>query len=107
MNTALEEIDSARFRATAGDVQGFGATPREALDALMIRLPDSPETPIVIWPFNHGDRFFSDTQQSRLRDLRSRRSSLSPAEATELEKLVEAAFDATIARTESFQPTKP
>jgi len=57
MNTALEEIDSARFRATAGDVQGFGATPREALDALMIRLPDSPETPIVIWPFNHGDLF--------------------------------------------------
>ncbi|HVK04757.1 MAG TPA: hypothetical protein VM490_14860 [Armatimonadaceae bacterium] len=100
-------IEAAQFRASSGSEQGFGATPREALEALMSRLAaDAPPTPIVIWPFNRGDAFFTSTQQDRLRDLKARRASLTPAEYEELERLVEAAFDASISRTQSLQHVK-
>jgi hypothetical protein len=101
--TISEEI--AQFRACAGEAQGFGATPREALDALMEHLPDDAPAPIVIWPFNRGDAFFTEAQQNRLRELKARRERLTAAEQEELEHLVEAAFDATIARTQSLSPT--
>src|SRR5438552_2946351 len=95
---ATSNLETAQFRATAGTVQGFGATPREALDSLMAHLSGDMPTPIVIWPFNRGDAFFAEAQQARLQELKGRRVALTEAERAELEQLIEASFDATIAR---------
>ena len=92
----MDKRETASFRATAGGEQEFGATPQEALNALMAQLAGNPTTPIVIWPYNHGDAFFSKAQQERLQDLKHRRDSLTEPERQEWEHLVEAAFNATI-----------
>ena len=98
--------ETARYRATAGSQQEFGATPQEALNALMACLSGDAPTPIVIWPYNRGDAFFSDSQQARLQELKSRRDTLTEAEREEWECLVEASFDATISRTQSMPVVK-
>ena len=95
-----------QFRATAGAAQEFGATPQDALNALMSRLPPDAPLPIVIWPYNQGDVYFSAAQQARLEELKSRRNTLSGAEREEWEQLVEASFDATIARTQALPVVK-
>jgi hypothetical protein len=102
----MDPRETARFRATVGERQAFGATPQEALAGLMTAPSDDTEGPIVIWPYNRGDAFFTDAQQARLRELKLRVPSLTPIERAELEGLVEAAFDATIGRlrmNSSFQ----
>lgn len=90
---------SAKFRATTGAKQAFGATPQDALAALMKQTVNDALSPIVIWPFNLGDTYFTDTQQARLQELKSRLETLTADEHAELEGLIAAAFDATIART--------
>lgn len=72
----------------------------------MLRLPDNAPTPIVIWPYNRGDAFFTETQQARLQELKSRRDTLTDSEREELESLIEAAFDATISRTQALPLVK-
>ncbi|HLK60787.1 MAG TPA: hypothetical protein VKU00_29760 [Chthonomonadaceae bacterium] len=98
--------ETAQFRATAGAQQGFGATPQEALAALIACLPHDAPTPIVIWPYNRGDAFFTDAQQARLQELKSRRETLTKEESEELERLIEASFDAMIARTQTLPLVK-
>lgn len=98
--------EKTRFRACAGESQEFGETPQEALNALMTRLAAVPSTPIIIWPYNQGDAFFTDAQQARLRELKARRESLNEGETEELEQLVEAAFNATVARTQTLRNVK-
>jgi hypothetical protein len=93
-------LETAQFRATSGSEQAFGVTPEEAVHELMAKIKDV-DRPIIIWPYNRGDAFFSDAQQARLRELRDRLESLSKEERQELEQLVEASFDATIARTQA------
>ncbi len=102
----MDRLETAQFRATAGTVQGFGATPQEALQALMERLPTAPPAPIIIWPYNRGDVFFTDEQHTRLQELKSRRDTLSEFEREELELLVETEFDAAIARTRTLPQVK-
>lgn len=102
----MNERETAQFRATSGKLQGFGKTPQEALEALMAILTDDAPTPIVIWPYNRGDVFFSDAQQARLDELKCRRGTLTPADQEEWEQLVEAAFDATITRTQQLPLVK-
>ena len=102
----MSQVDEARFRATAGELQAFGATPVEAVDALMRNLQGDWELPIVIWPFNQGDTYFTDAQQARLQDLKQRRDSLNHEEREELEELIAASFDATIARTQALPLVK-
>jgi hypothetical protein len=87
-------------------VQGLGETPRDALEALMLGIQSDIPTPIVIWPYNQGDEFFTDSQQQRLQELKARRGTLTESEQQELEQLVEAAFNATITRTQSLQRIK-
>lgn len=65
----MGQQETARFRAMAGAHQAFGATPQEALGALLAILPDDEATPIVIWPYNRSDAFFSDAQQARIQDV--------------------------------------
>lgn len=102
----MSELSAAKFRATTGSLHGFGTTPQEALIALMQRLPGDAATPIVIWPYNRGDAFFTDAQQARLQELKIRRNSLTSEERTELESLVASAFDATVARTQALPLAK-
>jgi hypothetical protein len=101
---AQQEI--AQFRATAGTEQAFGATPQEALNALMARLSNDTLMPIVIWPYNRGDAFFTEAQQNRLQELKSRHDTLTAEEREEWEQLVEASFDATIARIKTIPVVK-
>ncbi len=96
----------AKFRATMQQEQEFGATPQEALSALLKRLPPDTPAPIVIWPFNQGDPFWTDAQQTRLQDLKSRLNALTPQEHAELEDLLASSFDATIARTQTVPMVK-
>ena len=106
MQTEQAIITAAQFRASAGRNQGIGSTPGEALNDLLRRLGDTVPTPIVIWPYNRGDQFFTDTQQERLLDLRSRMEQLTVAERKEWEHLVEASFDAAIERTQAVQSSQ-
>jgi hypothetical protein len=102
----MSQREYAQFRATAGAHQAFGPTPQQALGALLSLLPDDAQLPIVIWPYERGDHFFSDAQQARLQELKSRRDSLTEAEREEWERLVEAAFDATVTRTQALPLAK-
>ena len=99
-------MDTAQFRAVSGEKEGLGATPQEALDALIAGLPSDFGTPIVILPFNRGDVFFTQAQQDRLLELKTRQSLLTDAEDQELDNLIEAAFNASVARMQSVQPVK-
>ena len=99
--------DVAQFCATVSKSRGLGRTPGEAVNNLLGHIGDAIPTPIVIWPYNRGDEYWSEAQQQRLLDLRSRSETLTLAETKEWERLVEASFDATIARTQAVQSNKP
>jgi len=96
-------METAQFCATVGKNRGLGRTPSEAVNDLLGRLGDAIPTPIVIWPYNRGDGYWSEAQQQRLLDLRSRMETLTAAEREEWDRLVEMSFDATIARTQAMQ----
>ncbi len=98
-----EAMETAQFCATVGRSQGLGRTPGEALSNLLGHLGDVVPTPIVIWPYKRGDEYWSEVQQQRLLDLRSRMETLTAPEREEWERLVEMSFDATIARTQAVQ----
>jgi hypothetical protein len=98
--------DTAKFRATGGTLQGFGGTPQEALAALMQRLSGAAPVPIVIWAYNRSDAFFTEEQQARLQELQQRREALTAEERAELEALIAAAFEATVARTQALPVVK-
>ena len=98
-----EIVETAQFCATVGKNRGLGRTPGEALSNLLRHLGDVVPTPIVIWPYNRGDEYWSEAQQQRLLDLRRRMETLTAAEREEWELLVEKSFDATIARTQAVQ----
>lgn len=102
----MSYLENAKFRATTGPKEAFGTTPQEAVTALMQHLSGDAFSPIVIWPYNLGDAYFTDAQQARLQELRSRQETLTVEERTELDGLIEAAFDATIARTKALTPVK-
>ena len=51
----MDPRNTANFRAVAGDLEAFGATPADAVTALMQRLPQGAPGPIVIWPCNQSD----------------------------------------------------
>jgi hypothetical protein len=101
----MNQLSEAQFRATSGDAQAFGATPQQALKSLLHALPVDTPQPIVIWPFNRGDAFFTEAQQSRLVELREL-PTRTRSEHDELLSLIEAAFDATIHRTKSVPHVK-
>jgi hypothetical protein len=65
----------------------------------MRRLPGEASVPIIIWPYDQGDAFFSEDQQARLQELKQRQDALTAEERTELEELIATALDTTVART--------
>jgi hypothetical protein len=83
----------------AGGRQYFGATMGQALDALTADWGDSTcEAAILIQRFE-PDAFFTGEQRFRKKELLARREKVSPAERAELEALLDAELDATVART--------
>ncbi len=97
-----ETMEPAQFCATVGKNRGLGRTPSEAVNNLLEHLGDAIPTPIVIWPYNRGDEYWSEAQQQRLLDLRSRSETLTMAEREEWEHLAETNLEAAIARTRSI-----
>jgi hypothetical protein len=72
----------------------------QALDALTADWGDAvPEAAIIIQKFE-PDEFFTEAQQHRKQELMARRKKLSPAERAELEAILDAELDATVARTD-------
>lgn len=97
----MSQLANAKFRATTGTTEAFGTTSQEALDALIQRLSGDSFSPIFIWPYNLGDAYFTDAQQAKLQDLKSRQETLIAEEHAEWEELIGAALDAAVARTQA------
>lgn len=88
-----------RFRAVAGERQSVGRTMGEALDALVAESGGVLEETAVFIQCFRADAYFTEAQQLRMRELLGRRDSLSAGERGELEALLDAELDATVART--------
>jgi len=89
------------YRAIAGGHQSVAGTAGAALDALTAQLPADEAGTLVVVQSQQPDEFFTARQQGRVRDLMARwrtardaGTSLTPAERTELEALVDAEVQA-------------
>jgi hypothetical protein len=98
--------ETAQFRATVGNSQGLGRTPGEAVNNLLGHFGDAVPTPIVIWPYNRGDEYWSEAQQHRLLDLRARSVTLTVAEQEEWKRLAESSLEAAVERSQAALGSK-
>jgi hypothetical protein len=74
----------------------------EALDALTADWGnDIQETAVLIQRFE-PDLYFTEAQHARLQELLARRATLTAEERAELEALIDAELDATVARTDNL-----
>lgn len=102
------EAGEPRFRAIAGDRQSVGRTMGEALDALVAGWGEDVQEAAVLIQRFRPDQYFTSAQQQRLQELLGRRATLTPGERAELETLIDAELDATVARTDALaQPKQP
>lgn len=101
-----KETGERRFRAIAGDRQSLGKTMGEALDALTAEWGDSVQETIVLIQRFQPDQYFTQAQYDRMQALLARCPTLTPEERTELEALIDAEVDATVARTETQMRTQ-
>lgn len=100
IRTEENETGEPRFRAIAGSRQSLGRTMGEALDALTAAWGDSVQETVVLIHRFQPDQYFTQAQYDRMQDLLARRTALTPEERAELEALLDAEVDATVARTE-------
>ena len=108
IRTDQKETGERRFRASAGDRQSLGKTMGEALDALTAEWGDNVQETIVLIQRFQPDQYFTQAQYDRMQALLARRPTLTPEERTELEALIDAEVDATVARTETrMRPQQP
>ncbi len=103
-----QDANTPRFRAVSGNRQAVGRTRGEALDALTAGWgEDIPETAVLIQRFQ-PDAYFTEAQYNRMQELLARRATLTAEERIELEALIDAELDATVARTDSLiHPKQP
>lgn len=98
--------DERRFRAAAGDRRAEGRTIGEALDALLAQWGDAEGSAVdaarVVLSRFGPDVYFTQAQHDRQRELMARHHDLSPTERAELESLVDAELDATVARLDGL-----
>jgi len=108
IRTEDSNADTPRFRAVAGNRQAVGRTMGEALDALTADWGDDiQETAVFIQRFE-PDAYFTAAQYHRMQELLVCRATLTTDERGELEALIDAELDATIARTEGLMhPRQP
>jgi hypothetical protein len=108
IRTDQKETGERQFRAIAGDRQCLGRTMGEALDALTAEWGDNIQETVVLIQRFQPDHYFTQAQYDRMQELIARRSTLTPEERTELEALIDAEVDATVARTETrVRPQQP
>jgi hypothetical protein len=88
-----------QFRATCGNRHSVGRTMGEALDALAADWGEEIEGAAVFIQRFRPDAYFTQTQFDRMQDLLARRATLTAEERAELEGLIDAELDATVART--------
>jgi hypothetical protein len=100
------ESGQPRFRAVAGDRESVGRTMGEALDALTADWGEEIKEAVVLLPRFGPDPYFTEAQYRRMQHLLARRASLTAEERAELEKLIDAELDATIARTDNLLPQR-
>ncbi len=110
MTTAVqiekESQESPRFRATAGKRQSLGRTPGEALDALLATEDADIESSAILIQRFVPDKYFTEAQYERMQHLLSNRSALKEHENAELDALIDAELDATIARADALLARK-
>jgi hypothetical protein len=89
--------DRVFYQAVSGEKRSQGSTPGEALDALSAQLSEEEAGTLVIVQNLRPDRFFTDAQQQRLKELmdrwraaRDRGENLPPDEQAELDVLADA-----------------
>jgi hypothetical protein len=99
-------VPEERFRAVAGSRKSVGRTAGEALDALLASEKGAgiESSAILIQRFV-PDAYFTLAQYDRLQHLLGHRESLSEAESAELDVLIDAELEATIARAEGLNQT--
>jgi len=102
IRTEHDQAGMPQFRAVAGNRQSVGRTMGEALDALTADWGETlQETAVLIQRFQ-PDAYFTAAQHCRMQELLSRRTRLTAVERAELETLIDAELDATVARTENL-----
>jgi hypothetical protein len=72
----------------------------EALDALTADWGDDVQQTAVLIQRFHPDSHFTAAQYGRMQELLARRASLTAGERAEIEALVDAELEATVARTD-------
>ena len=108
IRTEPNEADAPCFRAVAGSRQAVGRTMGEALDALTADWGDDIQEMAVLIQRFQPDAYFTAAQYCRMQGLLARRTAMTAEERAELEALIEAELDATVARTESLmRPHQP
>lgn len=104
IRTNTQAADNAKFIARSGNLRAVGRTMGEALDALASQWGEITQTvPVLIQHFG-PDRFFTQAQYDRMQELRNRIGTLSAGEQTELDSLIDAELEATIARLDALTP---
>ncbi len=101
-----QKSGKSQFRAVAGSEESVGSTMGEALDALTAGWTEDVHDAAVLIQRFRPDSFFTESQHSRMQDLLGRRGLLTPNEREELEGLIDAELDATIARTDGLNPVR-
>jgi hypothetical protein len=91
-----------QFCAVSGTHQSFGRTMGEALDALTREIGSIGSAALILIQKREPDQFFTLEQHERMQELLARREALSHEERAELESLVDAELDATVARTNAL-----
>lgn len=105
IRTDTQAEDSAKFIARSGNLRAVGRTMGEALDALASQWGEITQAvPVIIQHFG-ADRFFTQAQYDRMQELRGRIGTLSAEEQGELESLIDAELEATIARLDALAPS--
>src|SRR6266581_2895732 len=105
IRTEHNEAGAPRFLAIAGNRQSVGRTMGEALDALTADWGDDIQETAVFVQRVQPDAYFTAAQHCRMQELLTRRATLTVEERAELETLIDAELDATVARTE--RPMRP
>lgn len=90
------------FRAVSGEMESFGETVGQAIDALTGQMANGDTDTLVIVQRFQPDEFFSTDQQQRLshlmqkmRDARDFNKAFSQKDQAELENLIEAELEAS------------
>ena len=74
----------------------------QALDALTADWGDTVREAAILIQRLDPDDYFTEAQQLRKAELMAHRTKLSPAERAELEAILDAELDATVARTDQL-----